>query len=168
MTGNFNLRQAAPEDAVCLAEIAQKTWWRTYPGIIKDAQIAYMLARGYTAEAVKLSMQQHTWWILENALNKKGFGFMATSVRTDGMETWLFVNKLYLLPAMQGTGLGRFMIGEATAWARTRGIQTLKLNVNRKNPSYHFYLKTGFEVECEADFPYAGYVLNDYVMRRKV
>ncbi len=60
------------------------------------------------------------------------------------------------------------MISFAEEEATQRGRDTLELNVNRGNKAYYFYLKQGFEVVEEVDIPYYGYILDDYVMQKKI
>jgi hypothetical protein len=48
---------------------------------------------------------------------------------------------------------------------KLRGITQLELNVNRNNPSYHFYLKNGFTVFREEMLDIGdGYFMDDFVM----
>ena len=159
------MRVAGKADIDTLSTLAQVIWQATYPGIISDEQIRFMLSRGYSHDAIRLAMQRQHWYLLVGNAHA-AIGFMATAVQTNGRETWVYVSKLYLLPGRQRQGLGQQMLNEASHWAQTHGMATLKLNVNRGNPAYYFYLKQGFTVEREVDIPHHGYVLNDYLMRK--
>ena len=76
------------------------------------------------------------------------------------------LQKLYVLPAEQGKGMGKVLIAEVAKLAKALGGKILELNVNRKNPAFSFYQKLGFEVYLEVDIPYHRFVLNDYLMRQ--
>lgn len=44
------------------------------------------------------------------------------------------------------------------------GAKRLVLNVNRNNPTVHFYEKLGYTIGEIIDIPYYDFVLNDYIM----
>ena len=79
------------------------------------------------------------------------------------------LHKIYVLPAQQGKGTGRFIIDEVIKAIKQVGAMALQLNVNRNNNAKLFYEKLGFVVIREEDIDIGnGYFMNDYVMEKKL
>jgi GNAT superfamily N-acetyltransferase len=76
------------------------------------------------------------------------------------------LNKLYVLPAAQGTGAGKALLNKAIEVSKAAGSSSLFLQVNKQNDAYTFYLKHGFVKEQEFKFDIGnGFFMDDYVMR---
>jgi N-acetylglutamate synthase-like GNAT family acetyltransferase len=76
------------------------------------------------------------------------------------------LHKLYLRPSIKQKGAGSFMIEQISLQARSLGLTSIYLNVNKLNSAVEFYLKKGFIVEREMVLDIGnGYVMDDYVMR---
>lgn len=51
--------------------------------------------------------------------------------------------------------------------ALERRLVKISLNVNRFNPAYHFYLKSGFTVVFEEQIPIGnGWIMDDFRMEK--
>ena len=98
----------------------------------------------------------------------------------DGRPRW-HLEKLYVMPDAQRTGLGRALFERALAAARALscmpdntpgstsdnvpGGLRIELNVNRANPALGFYEHLGMRRDRQGDFPIgAGFYMNDYIM----
>jgi ribosomal protein S18 acetylase RimI-like enzyme len=141
-------------DLVQIQSMAQVIWNHHYPEIIGQDQVDYMLNRMYDLESLKQQLEQgHVFFNAEN------LGFISVQSMEDG---W-FLNKLYVMPNLQRSGVGRalldFVINEFD-------IITLRLQVNRQNyKAINFYFKYGFIIEKVADFDIGdGYQMNDFIM----
>jgi GNAT superfamily N-acetyltransferase len=78
------------------------------------------------------------------------------------------LNKLYVLPAAQGTGAGKALLNKCIEVAKAAGSNSLFLQVNKLNNAYTFYLKKGFIKESEFKFDIGnGFYMDDFVMRLK-
>jgi GNAT superfamily N-acetyltransferase len=76
------------------------------------------------------------------------------------------LNKLYVLPAAQGTGAGKALLNKVIEVAKAAESSSLFLQVNKQNTAYTFYLKKGFIKELEFKFDIGnGFYMDDYVMR---
>jgi GNAT superfamily N-acetyltransferase len=76
------------------------------------------------------------------------------------------LNKLYVLPAAQGTGAGKALLNKSIEVAKAAGSSSLFLQVNKQNSAYTFYIKHGFVKEREFKFDIGnGFFMDDYVMR---
>ena len=78
------------------------------------------------------------------------------------------MSKLYILPEAQGAGLGQILMKLAEKEAKELNLSGIRLNVNRFNQAYHFYLKQGFTVEQEIDIPLDRFMLNDYILFKPI
>ncbi len=129
------IRPARPEDAAAIARVNGDTWRATYRGIFPDAVLE---RRGREPDAV----ERRRKWLEEPAtlafVAEEGgevVGIAAAGpprAAMPGYDAELFA--IYVLPASQGTGLGRGLV-EAVAGALAKGgSRSLFLWVLRDNP----------------------------------
>ena len=92
------------------------------------------------------------------------------SIETVEKDLYEF-QKIYSLPSLHGSGIGRFIIEQGIAYLKTIHPSpfTIELNVNRHNPAVGFYKHMGFHEHATRDFHIGnGYYMNDYIMRMEV
>lgn len=153
------LRKATLEDIPLIQEIAEEAWRPTYGHILTEEQTLYMIPMMYASEV--LQNQIKIFSILE--IDGKGMGYCAFE-QTSEKEAKL--NKLYLRPAVKQKGAGSFIIEQICGIARSMGLSSIYLNVNKHNSAVNFYLKKGFIKDHEMVLDIGnGYVMDDYVMR---
>jgi GNAT superfamily N-acetyltransferase len=161
------IRPADPEDINTIGFLAQQIWPSTYGEIITGDQLQYMLNLFYSPLALRRQMvdQRHQFLLVEQ--DGSAIGFASWSA-TD--EEGIFkLHKLYVLPGVQGKGLGRGMLQFIYEAIRPEGARVLRLNVNRYNKARQFYERMGFHVVGEEDLEIGqGYFMNDYVMEAAV
>ena len=89
------------------------------------------------------------------------------SVDADGTEVW-HLEKIYVMPSAQGTGLGHRLLETAKQHVRDNKMSVkarIELNVNRNNPAVGFYRNQGLSILRQGDFPIGnGFYMNDYIM----
>jgi len=156
----ITIELAEQTDIRSISNMAHIIWPEAYGEILSKDQIDFMLEKSYTIEGLAEGMVggQFFYILKEDGI---GQGFVALKTLTDKLR----IEKLYLMPNVQGKGFGKALIDFAIEKAKAKGKDILELNVNRNNPAYHFYLKQGFQVIETVDIPYYDYVLNDYVMQ---
>ncbi|QEL63769.1 hypothetical protein OTERR_02930 [Oryzomicrobium terrae] len=152
-----------------VAELARRIWQATYPGIITQDQIDYMLAQRYNATvlAEELGRDDVAWDVLWR--DGARIGFAATLFPPEG-EAEAKLDKLYLDPTHQRGGLGGALIAHVAERAAARGCQTLVLAVNKHNaPAIGAYRKHGFTVResVTKDIGH-GFVMDDFIMARNL
>jgi ribosomal protein S18 acetylase RimI-like enzyme len=166
-------------DRALIRSISERTWPSTYGHIISQEQIDFMLDWMYSDDS--LATQMNTGCEFYIASIKKdneqldAIGFCSVSpeeeegnTSTDKVEGVKAhkLNKLYVLPAAQGTGAGKALLNKAIEVAQSEGSGSLFLQVNKHNNAYSFYLKHGFEKEAEFKFDIGnGFFMDDYVLR---
>jgi len=142
--------------------MAARIWRHHYPAIIGEAQTTYMLARNYNLNALA---QQHAegqqfYWICQDSGDE--VGFMGIS---NPATNHLFIHKFYILPELQGQGIGKAAFKALLEnYPETTGVE---LQVNRQNyKSVNFYFSIGFKILRVADFDIGeGWQMNDFIMR---
>jgi GNAT superfamily N-acetyltransferase len=159
------IRAGGVSDIPLVQALADEIWHRHYPGIISREQIAYMLAHGYSREALTRFVTEDAAGLALAEIDDRDVGFAAW-YRVD--DTTTKIDKLYVLPEHHGTGVGRTLIEHVAAFARERGCTSLTLNVNRNNTgALRAYEHCGFAIRERGDFPIGnGFVMEDFVMVR--
>jgi len=162
----MTIRKAAESDIPAISELAEKIWWPSYRNIISDEQISFMLNGMYSAKSLLEQMHSGVEFLIVERDNLP-LAFAGFS-ETDTENQVFKLHKLYVLPTEQGQGTGRKLIEQVSSLAKAKGGKILELNVNRGNPAHHFYSKIGFDIYQTIDINYHHFVLNDYVMRKKL
>ena len=166
-TSPFTIEAAGVDDIDVIQALADTIWRRHYPGIISNAQIDYMLARGYSREALSQFLSEADAGL---ALAKRGdvaVGFVAWHPKD---RATMKLEKLYVMPESHGRGIGRALIEHVIACARAGHFACVALNVNRENTgAITAYERCGFAIRERGDFPIGnGFVMEDYIMVREV
>lgn len=160
----ISIDRATAQQAGIIHKLAERIWPDTYNRILPAEQIRLMMKNSYSIEGIRQHMAQgEVFYLL--GLNEETRGFVALKEGSNGV---MRVEKLYISREIQGLGLGKKLIDFACQRAIDSGLTVLELNVNRRNPAFHFYIKQGFVVIKETDIPYLNYILDDYVMQKKV
>jgi len=153
---------ASSQHMAALQDIVRQTWPVAYGDILSPAQIDYMIDRFYSTDALSRQMSEGQHFLLAFEQGAPA-GFAGYEVNIEPSTTKL--HKLYVLPQMQGKGIGRSLLNTVKQAAEKADQQRLILNVNRYNKAIHFYEKNGFSIAYTEDIDIGqGYFMNDYVM----
>ena len=156
-----------PRDELPLVQrLADVVWRAHYPGIITDAQIDYMLARGYAPEALMRFLDAPPAGIALARIDGIPVGFVAWCPAED--RGTMKLDKLYVDPAHQARGVGRRLIERVESAARAAGCARVVLNVNKRNTkSIAAYERCGFaRREAVVVDIGEGFVMDDYVLEK--
>lgn len=144
-------------------EIAYATWPSTFSDILSVEQIEYMLNWMYNNQQLveNLDKGHEFYGFFEN---DKILGFMEVEASIQA-STALKIHKLYVLPSLQGSGIGRQLIHQAITCAKVHINNSVILNVNRYNKAVSFYQKIGFSILKEENIEIGkGFLMEDYIM----
>ena len=157
---------AREDELPAVVRLAEIVWRRHYPGIITDAQIDYMLARGYALPELRRYLEQSGSGLALAKSHDVAVGFVAHLLADDPQAMKL--DKLYVLQEYQGRQCGRRLIDHVVDAARNAGCLRIVLNVNRNNAkAISAYERCGFAIREQVDVPIGnGFVMEDYVMER--
>lgn len=158
-------RPATGADISRLRELAHKIWWECYPGIITPEQIRFMLEWMYGEREIGRQIGEGIAWEVIETAEGSAIGFLSYHAEPDGRVK---LEKLYVLPAMQGMGIGGRALAHVLERAKELGATSLWMQVNKQNKkAIAAYLKAGFQIAKEAVFEIGGgYVMDDYLMER--
>jgi ribosomal protein S18 acetylase RimI-like enzyme len=147
--------------AVVIA-LAHRIWPHSYAGILTPAQIDHLLQHIYTETNLQHEIRSgHRFWLAYE--NKEAVGF-ASAYRDDDI---LWLRKLYVLPEMQGRGIGASLT--QTAIQAFAGAKEMRLLVNKKNlAAQAFYSKNGFQCIEELTVQMGDYHFLDRVYARPI
>ena len=160
------ITRAGLSDRAFIRSVSERTWPSTYGHIISQEQINFMLDWMYSDASLEKQMNTGCEFYIASKQNDHGdldaVGFCSVSPEEGAHK----LNKLYVLPAAQGTGAGKALLNKSIEVAKAAGSTSLFLQVNKQNTAYTFYLKKGFIKELEFKFDIGnGFYMDDYVMR---
>jgi len=165
---NSRIVSAAEEHLPSIIELAGVIWRACYPGIISHAQIDYMLARMYALDVLRDEIRsqgiRYDRLLVEDEL--AGFASYGPTAETGVVK----LHKLYLLPELQGHGLGSRLLQHVEREVRAGGAHRLILFVNKRNArAIKAYQRNGFVIaESVVTDIGGGFVMDDYIMAKNL
>lgn len=164
----ITITPATAGDIALVQRLADEVWRRHYPGIIANDQIDYMLALGYSRQALMNYLAQADAGLALATRLQSAVGFVAWC--RPGAGSLMKLDKLYVLPQHHGEGIGRVLIEHVVTRASAAGCAAVTLNVNRRNVrAIGAYERCGFAIRERGDFPIGnGFVMEDFIMVRDV
>ena len=156
------------EDIPAVQRLADVVWRAYYPGIVPLPQIDYMLARGYSDDALAKFVRDEGAGLALARVGGDLVGFAAWHRSGEPATTKL--DKLYVLASLHGRGVGRALIAHVEAAARRDGARTLILNTAKRNTmAIAAYNACGFTTrEATVIDIGGGFFMDDYVMAKKL
>lgn len=161
-------RHATSDDADALARLAARTFLETYRDFEEVQDNADYVAEHFhpSAVAALLADPRAITLLATSGAELAGYGVLRrgpTPPCVSGAEP-LQLERLYLVEAEIGRGLGTRFLREIAAEARRLGALTLWLGVYHRNArAIGFYEARGFRRVGERDFPFGGIVFVDPV-----
>lgn len=156
--------QATPADVDIIRDIAADAFPKTYGDILSEEQIDYMMEMMYSHDKLVRDIQQDGFHYYIAFYRKEPVGYL--SVQKQDTHT-LYLDKIYIKPAMQKIGLGKDLIRKAEECGRQvcgKGAH-LYLRVNKNNDAIGFYKHMGLTIEIEDKKDIGGgYYMDDFVM----
>lgn len=159
----LTIRPATLADIPLIRRLAEEAFPATYRSILSTEQLWWMMEWMYAPESLRRQMEEgHCFYIA--AWEGEACGYLSI----ERQEEHLFhLQKIYLIPAFQGRGIGRALFETAKAHIRSLGRlpARMELNVNRENSALAFYERMGMTRLRTVDIPIGeGFYMNDYIM----
>lgn len=151
------------EQLISIENLAYQIWYEYYTPIIGKHQVAYMLKKFQSVEAMTEQIKNGFLYFLLLDDNVP-LGYMSAELLHDT----LFLSKLYLTETERGKGYGRRMIAYLEALAQEKDLNKISLTVNKYNSaSITMYEKVGFVI-CGSVIKDIGegFVMDDYQMEK--
>lgn len=161
------IKQLGKEEVFIVNHLATKIWPDTYKNILSPEQSEYMLAWMYDVNTLEEQVQTgHLFYLITYNGVPAGFVGVEPNYPDAG---YLRIHKIYVLPELQGKGLGRKLLNHCIDLAFDLDLSTIHLNVNRYNKSRNFYEHVGFNMVGEEDINIGkGYLMEDYIFELKI
>ena len=165
----FNIVKAGTGHIMQIHDMAEIVFRHTYRDLLSSDQMEYMMEWMNSPMNLHKQMSEgHVYYIAFNDDEPCGY----VSVQQDGINEdgrlRYHLQKIYVLPSRQGSGLGRMLFETAVAHIRSEASgrpALLELNVNRNNPSIEFYRHLVLKILRQGDFHIGrGFYMNDYIM----
>jgi ribosomal protein S18 acetylase RimI-like enzyme len=162
----FVIRKAAPDDAPALARLAREIWTQHYTPLIGPEQVEYMLDKFQSAEYIQSQLGEGYVYYMAYA-DGEAAGYCA--IRPDEAGE-IFLSKIYVKKEFRGMGLARAFIDGFLEEFREGNYKKIRLTVNKGNAdSIAAYKRLGFEIVYSVVSDIGeGYVMDDYIMERKL
>lgn len=153
---------ATQEQLPIVQELAHQIWPVTYGHILSKDQFDYMMEMMYSIDSLQQQLPTKPFLLVED--EGDFIGFASYEINWEN-TTKTKIHKLYVLPQIQGKGIGKMLINHIKDIAVQKQNSALILTVNRFNKAKDFYQKLGFHIAEEKQFPIGnGYIMDDYVM----
>lgn len=166
MSLSIDIKPVTPPDVPAIAALAREIWQASYPGIITQAQIDFMLEQRYGHERLYDDLEDLHKWLDQAFYLDRRVGFAFSEIDRGEFK----LDKLYIHPDVQRQGVGGQLIGHVAERARKLGYPCVILQVNKRNEkAINSYRKYGFVIRAATvDDIGGGYVMDDYVMEKKL
>jgi diamine N-acetyltransferase len=161
----ISIEKIGEESLSIIQSLSYKVWPETYNKILTEGQVNYMLEKMYSAAALseQILIKKHQFILAYDDRAPAGFASYGQKSMLNPLVYRL--HKLYILPGLQGKGVGKKLIKFIIEDILPAGAETLELNVNRHNKAKDFYENLGFSISREEKIDIGeGYFMDDYVM----
>ncbi|WP_396145003.1 GNAT family N-acetyltransferase [Flavobacterium sp.] len=162
----MNIVVATKEQLAIVKNLAYIIWPNAYETILSKAQLDYMLEMIYSIDSLEKQFDNgHIFLLIEDDQNFIGFASYELNCNNSNKTK---LQKLYVLPEIQGKGIGKQVIGYIKEKVVLSNNLALFLNVNKFNKAKDFYQKYGFQITKEEVIEIGNnYIMDDYVMEIK-
>jgi ribosomal protein S18 acetylase RimI-like enzyme len=164
---DLRIEEIGIEEIGVIVRLANEIWPATYKDILPSDQISYMMELFYSPDSLRTQIKEKQHQFIIASMGEEPVAFASYAATEDAVIYKL--HKIYVHPAVQGKGVGKFMIRYIIQALHAHKAIALELNVNRNNPAKNFYEKLGFNVIREEDIDIGkGYYMNDFVMQKSI
>lgn len=162
----IDIRPVTFPDVPAISALAREIWQATYPGIITQEQIDFMLEQRYGVERLYDDLEQADKWLDQAFHEGRRVGFAFCEIHQGEYK----LDKLYIHPDVQRQGVGGQLIDHVARRGKKLGYPALILAVNKRNEkAIASYRKYGFTVrESVVSDIGQGFVMDDFVMEKKL
>lgn len=141
-------------------------WPATFSNILSQEQISYMMDMMYSTSSLEKQMNELNHHYLLAEEDGEYLGYLSYELNYKGTPITK-IHKIYVLPSVQGKGVGRLFIDAVSKLALKNNNTLLSLNVNRYNKAIDFYKRMGFDFFTSENIDIGnGFLMEDYVMNK--
>ncbi len=156
----ISIRTATENDAAAIAHVHVQSWRTTYAGIVPEEYLAAL----NEAERVPLWRD----WLSRDIrayiadLDGQIVGFISGGAIREPVQTYdAELYAIYLLEQAQRQGTGTALLKELAESLLGQDFTSMIVWVLEKNPSKHFYMRSGAQVVATKDIQIGGVTLSE-------
>jgi GNAT superfamily N-acetyltransferase len=150
-----------------IQDLAKAIWPDAYGAILSKEQLEFMMEMMYSLDSLENQLKNNNVFLLVKEENEF-LGFASYELNFNNSNKTK-IHKLYILPTIQGKGVGKNLIFYIQEIAKKGNNSALILNVNKYNKAKDFYLHNQFEITDSLVVDIGnGYVMDDFVMEKKI
>ncbi len=171
----INIRQAGPEDAKLLTDLAYTTFWDAFAHHPKNApdDLNHYMRQAFSLEqiTVELADEKNIFLLAQIEGELAGYAKLIADTIEPGItaERPVELSRLYSQQKFLGKGVGQTLMDSCFAWAKTDNRDVMWLGVWEFNPrAQRFYEKNGFRVVGKHTFQLGSDPQTDLLMQREV
>ena len=170
-----SIRQATPEDAKLLTDLAYTTFWDAFAHHPKNApdDLNHYMRQAFNPEQIALELSDDKSIFLIAELEEEAAGY--AKIIIDNIEPGITaerpveLNRLYSHQRFLGQGVGQSLMEACFERAKTEGRDVMWLGVWEYNPrAQRFYEKNGFQVVGSHTFVLGEDPQTDLLMQREL
>lgn len=141
-------------------------WPATFSNILSQEQISYMMDMMYSTSSLEKQINELSHHYLLAEEDGEYLGYLSYELNYKGTPITK-IHKIYVLPSIQGKGVGSLFIDVVSKIALKNNNTLLSLNVNRYNKAIDFYKRMGFDFFTSENIDIGnGFLMEDYVMNK--
>jgi ribosomal protein S18 acetylase RimI-like enzyme len=165
------IRRAGPDDAEALAAIGQATFVETFGQLYPPRDLAVFLAEAHGVARARsdLANPAKAAWLVEAGGEVVGYALACPCKLPHAEVTPACgeLDRIYVLAAHRGGGVGSRLLGEVLAWLEKDGPRRIWLGVFSENlGAQRLYARHGFEVVGTYNFVVGKTLDHEFIMRR--
>ena len=165
------IRRAGAGDAEALAAIGQATFVETFGQLYPPRDLAAFLAEAHSVARARadLANPAKAAWLVEAGGDVVGYALAcpAKLPHPDVTPACGELDRIYLLAAHRGGGIGSRLLDETLAWLERDGPRSLWIGVFSENVgAQRLYARRGFEVVGSYKFVVGQTLDHEFIMRR--
>jgi ribosomal protein S18 acetylase RimI-like enzyme len=160
--GNIKLLPGGISEIDQIIDLAKEIWIPSFESYFTDEQLWSLFEGMYNIDLLKKTLDNphYHYYFISNA-NDEIIGYLALDFSNDSLK----IDKIYVHPRLQGSGIGSKILAYLIDQYRNKRIW---LRVNRGNRgAVKLYEKHGFKTIARKDFHGPGkYKYEDYIMEK--
>jgi ribosomal protein S18 acetylase RimI-like enzyme len=165
------IRRAGPADAEALAEIGRATFTETFAHLYPPEDLAAFLHEAHSVARARADLADpaKSAWLVEAAAAVVGYALAGPCKLPHAGVTPACgeLDRIYILAAHRGGGLGSRLLAETLAWLEKDGPRRLWIGVWSENHgAQRLYARHGFELVGTYRFKVGKSLDHELIMRR--
>ena len=167
----LRIKVACVKDAVSLARLGKQTFTETYARFNSKENFQKYVRQSFSKKSTTEQLEDHGSFFLMAYLNNKVVGYAKLRENNkpfhDKTINAVELERIYVLKAHQGHGIGKTLLEKCLAFAELRKYPVMWLGVWEQNLSaLKFYQRQGFVVFGSHVFDLGDEEQNDYLMKK--